>query len=82
MTPLPIYAGLTTEEQARIFEPTQHGFRKVIVATNIAEASITIDGVVYVIDCGFVKVSFNICKLLQLFGTSRFIDHLGTATSV
>ncbi|KAM3581319.1 hypothetical protein VKS41_006147 [Umbelopsis sp. WA50703] len=56
MTPLPIYAGLTTEEQARIFEPTQHGFRKVIVATNIAEASITIDGVVYVIDCGFVKL--------------------------
>ncbi|KAJ2964476.1 hypothetical protein NQZ79_g615 [Umbelopsis isabellina] len=56
ITPLPIYAGLTTEEQARIFEPTQHGFRKVIVATNIAEASITIDGVVYVIDCGFVKL--------------------------
>ncbi|GAB5587907.1 hypothetical protein Unana1_02807 [Umbelopsis nana] len=56
ITPLPIYAGLTTEEQARIFEPTQHGFRKVIVATNIAEASITIDGVVYVVDCGFVKL--------------------------
>lgn len=56
ITPLPIYAGLSIEEQARIFEPTQHGFRKVIVATNIAEASITIDGVVYVIDCGFVKV--------------------------
>jgi ATP-dependent RNA helicase DDX35 len=60
ITPLPIYAGLSTEEQARIFEPTQEGFRKIIVATNIAEASITIDGVVYVIDCGFVKVlQFN-----------------------
>ncbi|KAG2183343.1 hypothetical protein INT43_006348 [Umbelopsis isabellina] len=65
ITPLPIYAGLTTEEQAQIFEPTQHGFRKVIVATNIAEASITIDGVVYVIDCGFVKVGIVITYMPQ-----------------
>ncbi|GAA5961157.1 hypothetical protein JCM21900_005883 [Sporobolomyces salmonicolor] len=51
----PIYANLPTEMQARIFEPTPEGARKVVLATNIAETSITIDGVVYVIDPGFVK---------------------------
>ncbi|GAA5877964.1 hypothetical protein JCM3774_004768 [Rhodotorula dairenensis] len=51
----PIYANLPTEMQAKIFEPTPEGARKVVLATNIAETSITIDGVVYVIDPGFVK---------------------------
>ncbi|EFP77773.2 hypothetical protein PGT21_014816 [Puccinia graminis f. sp. tritici] len=51
----PIYANLPTEMQAKIFEPTPDRARKVVLATNIAETSITIDGVVYVIDPGFVK---------------------------
>ncbi|GMK58825.1 hypothetical protein CspeluHIS016_0602670 [Cutaneotrichosporon spelunceum] len=51
----PIYANLPTEMQTKIFEPTPEGARKVVLATNIAETSITIDGVVYVIDPGFVK---------------------------
>jgi ATP-dependent RNA helicase DDX35 len=53
---LPLYAGLTTEEQLRVFEPAERGTRKVIVSTNIAEASVTIDGIKFVVDCGFVKV--------------------------
>ncbi|KAK2774262.1 hypothetical protein FQN53_003700 [Emmonsiellopsis sp. PD_33] len=51
----PIYANLPSELQAKIFEPTPPGARKVVLATNIAETSLTIDGIVYVIDPGFVK---------------------------
>ncbi|TCD65099.1 hypothetical protein EIP91_003073 [Steccherinum ochraceum] len=51
----PIYANLPSEMQAKIFEPTPEGARKVVLATNIAETSITIEGVVFVIDPGFVK---------------------------
>lgn len=51
----PIYANLPTELQAKIFEPTPPNSRKVVLATNIAETSLTIDGIVYVIDPGFVK---------------------------
>ena len=57
---LPLYAGLTSEQQLYVFEPAPENTRKVIVSTNIAEASVTIDGIVYVIDCGFVKLrAFN-----------------------
>eukprot|EP00933_Yihiella_yeosuensis_P040339 TRINITY_DN3461_c0_g3_i1.p1 TRINITY_DN3461_c0_g3~~TRINITY_DN3461_c0_g3_i1.p1 ORF type:complete len:1021 (+),score=232.04 TRINITY_DN3461_c0_g3_i1:105-3167(+) len=52
---LPIYASLPTEMQAKIFEKTPEGARKVVLATNIAETSITIDNIVYVIDPGFCK---------------------------
>lgn len=56
----PIYANLPTELQAKIFEPTPEGARKVVLATNIAETSLTIDGIKYVIDPGFAKVkSYN-----------------------
>ncbi|OAQ97497.1 hypothetical protein LLEC1_00830 [Akanthomyces lecanii] len=51
----PIYANLPSELQTKIFEPTPAGARKVVLATNIAETSLTIDGIVYVIDPGYVK---------------------------
>ena len=53
---LPLYAGLSAEQQMYVFEPAPEHTRKVIFATNIAEASVTIDGVVYVVDTGFVKL--------------------------
>jgi ATP-dependent RNA helicase DHX8/PRP22 len=52
---LPVYGALPSEMQSRIFEPAPHGSRKVIIATNIAEASLTIDGIYYVVDPGFCK---------------------------
>ena len=51
----PIYSTLPSEKQSEIFKPTPPEARKVVLATNIAETSITIDGIVYVIDPGFVK---------------------------
>ncbi|KAK9460137.1 Pre-mRNA-splicing factor ATP-dependent RNA helicase-like protein cdc28 [Lipomyces oligophaga] len=51
----PIYANLPSDLQQKIFEPTPKGARKIVLATNIAETSITIDGIVYVIDPGLVK---------------------------
>ena len=57
---LPLHAGLTSEEQLKIFERPPSGVRKVVFSTNIAEASITIDGIRYVVDSGFVKVSIII----------------------
>lgn len=51
----PIYANLPNDLQKKIFEPTPPNARKVVLATNIAETSITIDGIKYVIDSGYVK---------------------------
>jgi hypothetical protein len=51
----PIFAALPTEEQVKAFEKAPPGSRKVILATNIAETSITINGIKYVIDTGVVK---------------------------
>lgn len=52
---LPVYSALPSEMQSKIFEPAAPGSRKVVIATNIAETSITIDQIYYVIDPGFVK---------------------------
>ncbi|XP_037611623.1 ATP-dependent RNA helicase DHX8-like [Sebastes umbrosus] len=52
---LPVYSALPSEMQTRIFDPAPLGSRKVIIATNIAETSLTIDGIYYVVDPGFVK---------------------------
>ncbi|KAG0633351.1 P-loop containing nucleoside triphosphate hydrolase protein [Tuber brumale] len=56
LLPLPLYAGLPSDEQLAVFDPAPENHRKVIVSTNIAEASVTIENIVFVIDCGFVKL--------------------------
>jgi len=60
---LPVYSALPSEQQTRIFEPAPKGCRKCVIATNIAEASLTIDGIYYVIDPGFVKQQVYNSKL-------------------
>mmetsp|Transcript_59581 Transcript_59581/g.172565 ORF Transcript_59581/g.172565 Transcript_59581/m.172565 type:complete len:1152 (+) Transcript_59581:228-3683(+) len=53
---LPVYSALPSEMQTMIFEPPPPGCRKCIVATNIAEASLTIDGIYFVVDPGMAKM--------------------------
>ena len=55
MMVLPLYGSMSTEQQRKVFEPCDSSIRRVIVATNIAATSVTVNGVVYVIDSGFVK---------------------------
>lgn len=57
---LPIYSQLSSDLQAKIFEKAEKGLRKCVVATNIAETSLTVDGIKYVIDSGYCKMKvFN-----------------------
>lgn len=56
LRPVALHSGLSMTEQMQAFEPSPPDSRKVVVATNIAEASITIEGVKFVVDCGFVKI--------------------------
>ncbi|KAL0945671.1 hypothetical protein HGRIS_014822 [Hohenbuehelia grisea] len=53
---LPIYSQMPADLQAKIFDATSDGRRKVIVATNIAETSLTVDGILYVVDAGYSKL--------------------------
>ncbi len=52
---LPLYARLSTGEQKRVFQP--HRGRRVVLATNVAETSLTVPGIKYVIDPGFARIS-------------------------
>ncbi|KAI7851314.1 Asp-Glu-Ala-His box polypeptide 38 [Circinella umbellata] len=53
---LPIYSQLPADLQAKIFQRSENNARKVIVATNIAETSLTVDGIMYVVDTGYCKL--------------------------
>ena len=57
---LPIYSQLPSDLQAKIFQRAPGGMRKCIVATNIAETSLTVDGIFFVVDPGYCKLKvFN-----------------------
>ncbi|CAG0890150.1 unnamed protein product [Cyprideis torosa] len=58
LLPLPLYGTLSNTEQLKVFRPAPIGTRKVVVATNIAETSVTIPGIVYVVDSCFVKLKW------------------------
>jgi ATP-dependent RNA helicase DHX8/PRP22 len=63
---LPVYANLPGGLQQRIFQPAPDNCRKVLFSTNICEDTITVDGVVYVVDCGFVKQKqFNAASVMD-----------------
>ncbi|KAJ3105221.1 putative ATP-dependent RNA helicase dhx33 [Phlyctochytrium planicorne] len=59
----PLYAALPASQQAAVFAPAPPNTRKIILATNVAETSITISGVKYVIDTGMAKLR----KLMSKF---------------
>jgi pre-mRNA-splicing factor ATP-dependent RNA helicase DHX38/PRP16 len=60
---LPIYSQMPADLQAKIFDKAAPGVRKVIVATNIAETSLTVDGIMYVVDAGFSKLKVYNSKM-------------------
>lgn len=75
MSILPIYSQLPADLQAKIFQSAPPGVRKCVVSTNIAETSLTLDGVLYVVDSGMCKLKvFNPrmgMDALQVFPCSR-----------
>ena len=81
LQPFPLFAGLPTDQQMYVFSPAPKNTRKVICATNIAEASVTVPGIMYVIDTGFVKLrsynpvtnisSLTVCPVSKASATQR-----------
>src|SRR5688572_7467142 len=70
---LPLYARLSFEEQDRVFKPASH--RRIVLATNVAETSLTVPGIRYVIDTGLARVNRyswrNKVEQLQIEKVSR-----------
>ncbi|XP_033606244.1 putative ATP-dependent RNA helicase DHX57 isoform X2 [Cryptotermes secundus] len=65
---IPLHSSLTTEEQAEVFKKSEPGVRKIILSTNVAETSLTIDDCVFVVDCGKMKE--------KRFDSSRNVESL------
>lgn len=72
MLVIPLYASLPPAQQLRVFQPAPKGCRKVILSTNIAETSVTISGIKFVIDTGMVKAKrFNPDSGLEVLAVQR-----------
>ncbi|KAM6907370.1 ATP-dependent RNA helicase DHX33 [Xenentodon cancila] len=72
MVVVPLYASLPPAQQLRVFQSAPKGCRKVILSTNIAETSVTISGIKYVIDTGMVKAKrFNPDSGLEVLAVQR-----------
>lgn len=72
MVVIPLYASLPPVQQLRVFHPAPKGSRKVILSTNIAETSVTISGIKFVIDTGMVKAKrFNPDSGLEVLAVQR-----------
>uniref|UniRef100_H0WIZ4 ATP-dependent RNA helicase DHX33 n=1 Tax=Otolemur garnettii TaxID=30611 RepID=H0WIZ4_OTOGA len=72
MVVLPLYASLPYAQQLRVFQGAPKGYRKVIISTNIAETSITITGIKYVVDTGMVKAKkYNPDSGLEVLAVQR-----------
>ena len=54
---LPLYGRLGSKEQARIFHPSGQGIQRIVLATNVAETSLTVPGIRYVIDSGLARIT-------------------------
>lgn len=75
---LPLYSQLPTKEQLRVFEPPPERARLIILATNVAETSLTIPGIRYVFDCGRSKERrYDIATSVQSFE----IDYISKASA-
>jgi hypothetical protein len=67
----PLHSSLSSSEQNAVFQPMPPGVRKIVVATNIAETSVTIEDVVYVIDTCRVKENSYDEVFLSFYATSH-----------
>lgn len=70
---LPIYSQLPADLQSKIFEKAPEGMRKVVVSTNIAETSLTVDGIIYVVDTGYCKLKV---QFVLVVGSMHDAAHL------
>lgn len=73
---LPLYSLLPNEQQLKVFEAPPEGHRLVIVATNVAETSLTIPNIKYVVDTGRVKEVSQLTSCGKRIGTPRTEDNM------
>jgi HrpA-like RNA helicase len=73
---MPLISGIPIERQLEVFAPTPHNKRKIVLSTNIAESSVTIENIAFVIDSCFVKMKFYNpkydCDALYIIPASKF----------